>query len=229
MFPMFHVQIPTRVLYINGFKTIRSTLNDYVNPVDYAYPDAVRLASALTPGIMMTPVSSILEACNATSNPEPLRRRWMRGLVPRGAREMIFGIGINQLSDACEERVTIQNAFARTAVGSMVAGVVSGYLSHIPHNVSTLKLLQPELSYREIFTAMVDANVSRTPREWLPGARRAVATVLTVVLPKGCLIRTAQICGSFMIINGTINMCASTVTPVPLQADLPPRPLGSRQ
>lgn len=54
-------------------------------------------------------------------------------------------------------------------------------------------LFQPELSYREIFTAMVDANVSRTPREWLPGARRAVATVLTVVLPKGCLIRTAQV------------------------------------
>lgn len=30
----------------------------------------------------------------------------MRGLVPRGAREIMFGIGINQLSDACEERVS---------------------------------------------------------------------------------------------------------------------------
>lgn len=30
----------------------------------------------------------------------------------------------------------------RTAAGSMMAGVTAGYLSHIPHNVSTLKLLQ---------------------------------------------------------------------------------------
>ncbi|CAN0509573.1 unnamed protein product, partial [Ectocarpus sp. 8 AP-2014] len=144
---MFHVQIPTRVLYINGFKarltTIRSTLNDYVNPADFANPTAVRLGSALVPGLMMTPVSSVLEACNAEANKEPLSRRWMRGMVPRGGREMIFGIGINQLSDACEERVSRgSNAFARTAAGSMMAGVMAGYLSHIPHNVSTLKLLQ---------------------------------------------------------------------------------------
>lgn len=45
------------------------------------------------------------EACNAESNPEPLYRRWMRGLVPRTAREIIFGLGINQLSDACEKQV----------------------------------------------------------------------------------------------------------------------------
>ncbi|CAM9691753.1 unnamed protein product [Ectocarpus fasciculatus] len=231
MFPMFHVQIPTRVLYINGFKTIRSTLNDYVNPADYANPTAVRLGSALVPGLMMTPVSSLLEACNAEANKEPLSRRWMRGMVPRGGREMIFGIGINQLSDACEERVTFQNAFARTAAGSMMAGVMAGYLSHIPHNVSTLKLLQPHLGYREIFTTMVDANLHRTPREFVPEARRTLATVLTFLLPKGCLIRTAQICGSFMIINGTIHMCAATATGVPVtpvEADIPPQTV-SRQ
>ncbi|CAM9413534.1 unnamed protein product [Scytosiphon promiscuus] len=231
MFPMFHVQIPTRVLYINGFKTIRSTLNDHLNPADFANPTAVRLGSALIPGIMMTPISSVLEACNAEANKEPLSRRWMRGMVPRGGREMIFGIGINQLSDACEERVTFQNAFARTAAGSMMAGVMAGYLSHIPHNVSTLKLLQPHLSYGEIFTAMVDGNIHRTPREFVPEARRSLATMLTFLLPKGCLIRTAQICGSFMIINGTIHMCAATATGVPVapvEADIPPHPV-SRQ
>jgi hypothetical protein len=54
----------------------------------------------------MTPVSSVLEACNAGhSNPEALWKRCTRGLVPRGAREVIFGIGLNQLSDYCEERV----------------------------------------------------------------------------------------------------------------------------
>lgn len=52
---------------------------------------------------------------------------------------------------------------------------------------------QPNLSYREIFTNMVDANLHRTPREFVPEARRTLATVLTFLLPKGCLIRTAQV------------------------------------
>lgn len=231
MFPLFHVQIPTRVVYINGFKTIRSALNDNVNPADFSNPTAVRLGSALVPGIMMTPVSSLLEACNAEANTEPLSRRWMRGMVPRAGREMIFGIGINQLSDACEERVTFQNAFARTAAGSIMAGVIAGYLSHIPHNVSTLKLLQPHLTYGEIFTAMVDGNLHRTSREFLPEARRTMATMLTFLMPKGCLIRTAQICGSFMIINGTIHVAASTATGVPVapvEADIPPQAVSHR-
>eukprot|EP00904_Undaria_pinnatifida_P001603 jgi/Undpi1/11443/HiC_scaffold_30.g13740.m1 len=218
MFPLFH--------------TIRSALNDKVNPADFSNPTAVRLGSALIPGIMMTPVSSVLEACNAEANKEPLSRRWMRGMVPRAGREMIFGIGINQLSDACEERVTtFQSAFARTAAGSIMAGVIAGYLSHIPHNVSTLKLLQPHLSYREIFTTMVDGNLHRTSREFLPEARRTLATMLTFLLPKGCLIRTAQICGSFMIINGTIHVCASTATGVrvaPVEADIPPHAVSHR-
>lgn len=56
-----------------------------------------------TPGVLLR---ASAEACNAEANKEPLSRRWMRGMVPRGGREMIFGIGINQLSDACEERVS---------------------------------------------------------------------------------------------------------------------------
>lgn len=64
----------------------------------------------LTPsGMLETPAfffRASAEACNAEANKEPLSRRWMRGMVPRGGREMIFGIGINQLSDACEERVS---------------------------------------------------------------------------------------------------------------------------
>lgn len=46
-----------------------------------------------------------------------------------------------------KNQVTFQNAFARTAAGSMMAGVIAGYLSHIPHNVSTLKLLQVSTRY----------------------------------------------------------------------------------
>ena len=52
---------------------------------------------------------------------------------------------------------------------------------------------QPHLTYREILTTMVDANLHRTPREFVPEARRTLATILTFLLPKGCLIRTAQV------------------------------------
>ena len=39
----------------------------------------------------------------------------------------------------------------RNFVGSMTAGVACGYFSHIPHNLSALKLLQPHKSYAEHF------------------------------------------------------------------------------
>ncbi|CAM9102663.1 unnamed protein product [Ascophyllum nodosum] len=213
LFPMLHVQIPARVLYVNGFKMTRSILQEHVNPDDYSNPAAVQLGSALVPGLMMTPVSSLLDACNAESNTEPISRRWMRGFVPRCGREMVFGMGINQVSDACAERVTfVEDAILRTAAGSLLAGVVAGYFSHIPHNVATLKLLQPHRSYQEIVRNMVDANLHRVSKDFRPNARRSLAAALTLVLPKGFLIRTAQICGSFMIINGTIHAVASNIT-----------------
>lgn len=211
-FPNFHIQIPARILYINGFKQLRGFLSENVHPGEYGeHAGKVRLASALVPGIIMTPMSSLLEACNAGHmNNEPLHKRWTRGLVPRCGREMIFGIGLNQLSDACEERVQwLTHPFARTCAGSLMAGVTAGYLSHVPHAVSTLKLLNPHLSYRQIWSDMVDQNLRRTPKEWVPGARRVMAGLLTVFLPRGCLIRTTQICGSFIIINGTIQIATN--------------------
>ncbi len=36
-----------------------------VKPEDYSNPTAIRLAAAVTPGVLMTPFSSILEASNA--------------------------------------------------------------------------------------------------------------------------------------------------------------------
>ena len=60
-------------------------------------------------------------------------------------------MGLNQLSDFCEERVPThlaESKVIRNAIGSCVAGVIAGYLSHVPHNLSTLKLLQPDVSYR---------------------------------------------------------------------------------
>ena len=155
LFPNMHVQIPTRVLYINGFKATRQWLTNEVDARTQHQADDgdsrsyLLLVPALLPGVLMTPISGVLEASNAGhSNPEPLYRRAFRGFVPRCLREVIFGVGLNQLSDYCEERVPESFATSkvlRNAVGSLVAGLFAGYLSHVPHNLSTMKLLQPQV------------------------------------------------------------------------------------
>jgi hypothetical protein len=79
LFPNMHIQLPARVLYINGFKGLRQFLDQSVKPEEYSNPNLVRLGLSFTPGILMTPLSSILEASNAGHmNPEPLAQRWMR-------------------------------------------------------------------------------------------------------------------------------------------------------
>jgi hypothetical protein len=160
----------------------------------------------------MTPISSILEASNAGHmNPEPMTTRWMRGLLPRGGREIIFGIGLNQMSDYFEERIEPffpSHPMMANAVGSLTAGVVSGYLSHVPHNLSTYKLMEPNKSYRELYQMFIERSVppavDSITLAWPPAARQVSTTMLATLLPKGVVIRTAQIVGSFMILNGTI-------------------------
>jgi len=207
-FPNFHVQIPTRVLYINGFKALRVFFTDSIDPHNYKYPDAVRLAQAMAPGICLTPISSVLEACNAEHmNPEPLHRRWMRGIVPRTGREILFGLGINQLSDLFAERASdIDHPFLRLCAGSLMAGATAGYLSSVPHNLSAMKLLTPHKSYSTLWRQIVSDNLPRVPNHWSPSAARAGATFLSIFAPQGAAIRTAQIMGSFVIINGTIHV-----------------------
>lgn len=94
-------------------------------------------------------------------NSEPLYRRWMRGFAPRAVREVIFGVGLNQLSDFFEERWKpfVSNPTFANAAGSLTAGVVSGYLSHVPHNLSAYKLMDPSRSYGEHFRRFVDTSV----------------------------------------------------------------------
>lgn len=105
LFPNMHVQIPTRVAYINGFKATRQVFififpqllgvegllyscvivirvfyflflsllkwlsneaKERMNPTLSAQDRALLLlAPALLPGIIMTPISGLLEACNA--------------------------------------------------------------------------------------------------------------------------------------------------------------------
>jgi len=189
-------------------------LDNMVKPDEFQYPTLVRLCAAVTPGVIMTPVSSILEASNAGhKNPEPMYKRWMRGLIPRGAREIIFGVGLNQLSDFCEERVPyFENSAIRNAVGSMTAGVISVYLSHVVHNLSTLKLMDPSKTYQQHFQAYVKKSEARVPPAVPASLKKPVMTALSILAPAGVHIRTAQIVGSFIILNGTINAMQKWMT-----------------
>ena len=123
MFPNMTVQIPTRMLYINGFKLLRQAFDDALRSDDRETHAYESLVPALLPGVLMTPVSSILEACNAEyANPEPLLRRAARGATFRCGREVIFGLGLNNLADYCEERVprdVANSKLARNALGSV--------------------------------------------------------------------------------------------------------------
>jgi CRP-like cAMP-binding protein len=207
LFPEMHLQIPTRVVYINGFKGIRHLLEKHVDADQYEYPQLVRLLEAVSPGVIMTPVSSMLEAFNAGHmNPESLTTRWIRGFWPRCLREVIFGVGLNQLSDYFEERLALTSSAAlNNAIGSLAAGVVSGYFSHVPHNLSTMKLMNPQKPYSAHMADFIKHSESRVPASVPQGMRPAAATALALLFPRGLTVRTTQIVGSFNILNGTIN------------------------
>lgn len=190
-------------------------LDREVRPEQYSHPDFVRFATMVAPGVLMTPVSSIIEACNAGhANPEPLLRRSTRGVLPRCGREILFGVGLNQLSDYFEERARslTPSPVAANLAGSLTAGVIAGYLSHVPHNLSTYKLMEPAKSYGQLFTKFVDSSVHEAAvPSFLSGRSRAAARVgLAVLFPRGVVIRTAQIVGSFCILNAIINGMQAT-------------------
>lgn len=205
LFPNMAVQVPARVAYINGFKGIRHFLDEYMESENTSM--ITRLGVAVAPGVIMTPISSMLEACNAGHmNVEPLQTRWIRGFVPRTFREIIFGVGLNQLSDYIEERVVfIESAILKNATASVVAGTIAGYLSHIPHNLSTLKLMIPEKSYPQHIQDLIMRSEKRVPQYLTPTTRYYSAAALAFLFPRGLGIRTTQIVGSFIILNGTIN------------------------
>ena len=214
LFPNMHIQVPTRIAYIVGFKGLRTFFDKHVDVDAYGEnATAVSLTMAVAPGIFMTPISSVLEASNAGHlNKEPMATRWLRGIVPRAGREIIFGVGLNQLSDYFEERLTPMfphNPMMANAAGSLAAGVVSGYLSHVPHNLSTYKLMEPHKSYAHLFQMFVDKScppiVDAVTASWPGMARSATRSIFSVMFPRGVMIRTIQIVGSFMILNGTIN------------------------
>ena len=211
LFSNMHIQTPARILYINGFKGLRAMFDKHVDVDSLSTHHArvmARFGTAIAPGVLMTPVSSVLEA-NLVDNKLPLLQRSLGGTLPRGLREVIFGIGLNQMSDYFTERYrggVVTNAALATSAGSITAGVVSGYLSHVPHNISTLKQMEPHKPYARVFGEYVDSKApeSSIPRGVPAPYRRPLRVAMACLLPKGLAIRTAQICVSFVILNGAI-------------------------
>jgi hypothetical protein len=101
MFPNMHIQVPTRISYILGFKGLRQYIdsnNIVSNPTitattaaaagsstssststNTSATNAIRVLAAIMPGVIMTPISSLLEASNAGHlNPEPIYTRYVR-------------------------------------------------------------------------------------------------------------------------------------------------------
>jgi len=110
-----------------------------------------------------------------------------------------------------------------------MGGVVSGYLSHVPHNLSTYKLLEPHRSYPDLYkNVFVERSVPPFLERYLTqqvqmqgngvsiggstnamvnytSSQQAVRFVAATIFPRGLMVRTLQIVGSFVILNGTIN------------------------
>ena len=250
LFPNMHIQVPMRIAYIAGFKGLRAIMDQYDDDGEEEEDNSNvikegnglqrtdttrhqedinrnfwrRLGITIAPGVIMTPLSSILEASNAGHlNKESMATRWTRGIVARCGREIIFGLGLNQLSDYFQERFQFGDSpMINNMIGSMMAGVVSGYLSHVPHNMSTYKLIEPHRSYPDLYkNVFVERSVPPFLERFLTrqaqstangavvanhsGAHQAVRFIAATIFPRGLMVRTVQIVGSFMILNGTIN------------------------
>lgn len=202
-FPHMHIQAPVRVVYINGVKQIRAHL-DGVDLSGNPYATYYRMLFTMIPGIVMCPFSSILEASNAIGNTESLTVRWTRGFAPRLAREILFAMGMNQLADFFTERYYsgVENRHLRNACGSITAGICSGYLSHMPHILSTKKLCEPHRHYNDLFAEVWKAQLSRVPVFLPEQSKPTAAKIMAVMFPLGCIRRSLQISGTFIVING---------------------------
>lgn len=55
----------------------------------------------------------------------------------------------------------MNNPALRNAFGSLTAGVICGYLSHVVHNMSVLKLMAPHKNYRTLWEDYVKKSDTR--------------------------------------------------------------------
>ena len=95
----------------------------------------------------------------------------------------------------------VQQPLMRNMIGSLTAGVLAGYFSHEPHNLSALKLMNPSMSYMEHFKAYSKSNEERLPKGWSQGAKQTGARVMGILAPKAVGTRTIQIVGTFIFLN----------------------------
>lgn len=212
--------MPIRIVYINGIKNLRYYLDTQKPALLEKIGDKniVKYGVAIAPGVLMTPFSSLLEASNAGHmNSEAMSRRWTRGLTPRMVREVIFAVGLNQVSDVCEDAVPnslVDSKPLRSVVGSILAGCAAGYLSHVPHNISSLKLLQPNVTYMQHIQTLRSKAIQGRFEEGvvskMPVLRGVISTCLMFLMPRGVMIRTGQIVGSFILVNGSIALFSKT-------------------
>jgi hypothetical protein len=68
--------------------------------------------------------------------------------------------------------ISAENQAARNALGSLSAGVMSGYMSHVVHNMSTLKLMNPDKTYKQHFIEYCAKAEARLPDTMNPNTRR---------------------------------------------------------
>jgi hypothetical protein len=71
--------------------------------------------------------------------------------------------------------------------------------------LSALKIMNPQKSYRQLFREYVAGSESRLPADTPAAFRKGLSVAMAILAPRGLLIRTSQIVGSFIILNGTIN------------------------
>lgn len=214
LFPNMHLQLPVRVMYINGMKNLRAYMMHLDSSTTTSHSPMKLGMMAILPGVVMTPFISFLEASNVGHiNREAIWIRWTRGLVPRLLRESIFAMCLNQISDHCTTNYVPDSVPApmKPVAGSIIAGIFCGYVTQFPHNMSALKLMNPELAYSNHLDRLIHQalKISSQPpvlshTQWISGL------VLIVLRPRGFIIRTTQIVGSFMIINGLISVLESS-------------------
>lgn len=207
LFPNMHIQIPVRASYFIGIKQLRVKCDD-LDISKTKYQMLTQMLLSFSPGIIMCPFSSILEASNAGEiNKESIIRRWTRGYTPRLAREILFGLGINQFSEYTVKNHTSKltdNVCLAGVLGNCTAGILSGYISHIPHNLSAMKLFNPRTSYKDHWKILYMKSIHLVPSSVPYYARQNVAQIITVLFPIGVVRRSLQIGGTFIIINSII-------------------------
>lgn len=116
-------------------------------------------------------------------------------------REVLFGFGLNQLSDYFEERYyfieysQLRNAagmnfhikgsifFLFIVLGSLTAGIVCGYLTHLLHNLSALKLMFPHQSY--------SVHLANLQQKWI--TRLDTSSGLYELIPKERHVSVAKV------------------------------------